>query len=652
MVKKIWFLSIIILLSVVGSKVNAATYEDKFDENWFYIDNEFVNKTKNGSTKYQQMSMIVRKSDNSFAYCIEPGKSINESKNIIGYDYDHASKTNLTSQQWDRIKLLAFYGYGYEGHMDIKWYVITQYMIWQTNNLGYDIYFTDKLNGNRIEKYTQEMVELDNLVNSHYTIPNFKEKQIELFWGENKQVVDKNNVLSKFSINNGPDVEASISNNVLNLTSKNYGSSYVIFQKQEKRFYRKPVVYVDPINQDLLVPGDLPNLSHRIEIQMNYGNVSINKLDYDTKSNEINNSGSLENAKYGLYNTSDELLETQYTDAKGLLSFNTKLNTNKYYIQEISPSIGYQLDDTKYYFDINKDNYNVHINVYEKVIKENFEIIKVLDDKETGKLEFEKGIEFGIYDLDNNIIKTYVTSEYGTINFSLPYGQYILKQHTSYDGYEKIDDYKIIVKENNKNNKLVFKDNMIKYKVKLNVKNKDTLKDIDGIKFQIYDKDNNKLCYKIQYPNESNICEYETDKDGNIYFPQDFKFNEYYIKLIYDKDFKYIFDNDTIRFEINKNTKYKEEKQYRLIELEYFLNEKKIIKELEETKKDNENQNIKNEIELIEKQEVKSEEIVLPNIEEGLVVKVPNTLKNDKVNLLYLSIICIIVLKKIFNYIS
>ena len=646
MIKKIW-LVVGMVFMFLTSNVNAATYQDKFDENWFYIDNEYVNKTKNGSTKYQQMSMIVRKSDNSFAYCIEPGKSIDESILINGYDKNYTSVTNLTPQQWERIKLLAFYGYGYEGHLDIKWYVITQFMIWQTNNLGYDIYFTDKLNGNKIEKYTEEMIELDNLVNSHYILPKFEEKEFDLFWGETKSFEDKNNVLNKFNVQNDNKIESSKNNNILNITSKNYGESYVIFKKQEKRFFRKHVMYVDSNNQDLLVPGDLDNLEYRMSINIQHGSVSINKLDYDTKINQASHEGILKNAIYGLYDNTNNLLEIQSTNSEGSITFNTKLSSGRYYVLENSPSIGYTLDNNKYYFDITKDNYKILVNIYEKVIKENFEIIKVLDDSNTGLLKFEKGIEFGVYNVNNELVEKYTTSELGTIKFSLPYGRYILRQHNSYDGYEKIEDYEMIVQENDKENKLVFKNNLIKYKVNLNVKNKDTLENIKDIKFELYDKENNKICYKI---NEiKKMCEYISDKDGNILFPQNFKFDKYYIKLIHNDNFKYIFKSDLINFEINNTTNYKEEKDYRLIELKYFLEEKKTQNSSGEEK------NKQKELEQVDKEfknEIKNNEYVdskidLPKIEKGLVVKVPNTLKNKNNNLIYLIIICFIAIKKL-----
>ena len=192
MLKKISCFLVFIILFYV-SNVNAKVYYDKINEHGMWISNEFVNKSKDGKTKYQQMTLIVRKSDNRFLYCIEPGKSIDENKLVTGYDTDLEFHANLTSLQRDRIQLLAYYGYGYKNHTDIKWYVITQFMIWQTNNLGYDIYFTDKLNGNRIDKYVEEMKELDNLVNSHYTIPKFENSKLKAFVNLEEEFTEKNN---------------------------------------------------------------------------------------------------------------------------------------------------------------------------------------------------------------------------------------------------------------------------------------------------------------------------------------------------------------------------------------------------------------------------------------------------------------------------
>lgn len=649
MIKKLGLLAGI-LMAIIAVDVSAATYHDTFNEHFVWLDNEFISKAKDGRVKYQQMSMMVRKSDNYYVYCIEPGKSVDGNKLMTGYDIRQAEIANLTPQQWDRIQLLAYYGYGYEGHMDIKWYAITQFMIWQTNNLGYDIYFTDTLNGNRIEKYTEEMQELENLVNHHFDIPRFDVKQIELFLGETKSFEDINHSLEKYEITTGGNITVSKENNTLTVTSNKAEDSYIIFKNDKKRFYTKPIVYTDDENQNLFLPGDLSSVSHRIEVVMKYGKVNAIKIDSDNKTNIASGQASLQNAKYGLYNENNELLEEQYTDLCGNLNFNSKLGPARYYLQEITPSEGYQLDLSKYYFEVNKDNYDIKLFVYEKVIQENFEIIKVLENSTTGITEFEKNIEFGIYDKNNTLVNQYKTDENGTIKFLLPYGEYILKQHTSYPGYEKIQDYKLKVAENGKLNKLVFKDNLIKYRVKLNVKNKDTLENIENIEFKLYDKNNKEICYITNYPEETRICTYKTDKEGNILFPQEFYFSIYKIKLIHDNTFLYLYDQDFIDFSITEETEYKEIEDYRLVELEYFLSikedEKEPILETPEDKDETEetvDKSIKEEV-----VEEKEEEIPIEEIEDEneLIVEVPNTLKNEN-SLLYLLVFYILIRKKI-----
>ena len=52
----------------------------------------------------------------------------------------------------------------------------------------------------------------------------------------------------------------------------------------------------------------------------------------------------------------------------------------------------------------------------------------------------EQGISFEIYDDFNEMIKTVTTDENGEINLILPYGNYLLKQITTTEGYEKDED--------------------------------------------------------------------------------------------------------------------------------------------------------------------------------------------------------------------
>ena len=448
--RKISFALALIFSFFVVCNVHASTYTDTINEHGMWIPNEFVNKTKNGSTKYQQMTLIVRNSDGRFLYCIEPGKSIDENNTFIGYDEYQSSYANLTEEQWDRINLLAYYGYGYLGHEDIKWYVITQFMIWQTNNLGYDIYFTDRLNGNRIIKYESF---------SDIQKPSFEKDFVGILLGDEYTFIDNNNVLNEYGISNNQNLELFTFNNELHLKNNDetVENGIVEFIKTSTRFSNLPIVYIDNKSQNLLLPGKLDNVTYKLIFYTIYGSVNVKKEDSEGM---VRNQSSLEGATYALYDSNYNLLEIKTTDDNGEIHFETKLGKGEYFFKEIEPSKGYTLDENEYHFDNNRNDYRHDWTVREKVITEDFEITKYIKDENT--LMPESNIEFGIYDNNDNLIRIYNTNSNGIIHFSLDYGKYTLRQHSGYPGYEQINDYSFEIKENNKYNKLIFIDNKIK----------------------------------------------------------------------------------------------------------------------------------------------------------------------------------------------
>ena len=632
--RKISFALALIFSFFVACNVHALTYTDTINEHGMWIPNEFVNKTKSGSTKYQQMTLIVRNSDGRFLYCIEPGKSINENNTFTGYDEYQSSYANLTEEQWNRINLLAYYGYGYQGHKDIKWYVITQFMIWQTNNLGYDIYFTNKLNGNRITKYEEEMQELEDLISNHYKTPLFENGLVGLLLGDDYTFIDDNNVLNEYGIVNNQNIELYTFDNELHLKNSdvNIENGSIEFKKISDRFTNLPTVYLDNESQNLLLPGNLDNVDYTLFFYTMYGSLHMYKVDSEWMYRK---QASLENAVYGLYDSNYNLLEEKSTSENGEIYFDSRLKKGEYLFKEISPSEGYLLDENEYHFNVTRDDYNHNWNVGEQVIKENFEITKYADDTNNSIIIPESGSEFGLYDNENNLINIYTTNNDGNMYFSLDYGEYTLKQHTFYPGYEKMKDYHFKVKENDKYNKLIFIDNIIRYKVNLNVKNKKTLENISNIKFELYDNNNTKIYNGI------------TDNDGNILFPNYFSYGKYYIKLVYDSNF----DDDIIKFEINDDVSYKNYDDYRLVELKYFLvkEESKEIEEdpyqeeILENVSENEMINQENIIEL-PKGDIMENEIFDTD---SLVVEVPNTLKNSNTNLLCLLLFTIYIKKKL-----
>ena len=137
--KKI-ILLITLLLIFIPLRISAL--ENSFYEGE-YIPNTYIKKFKGTIGKYEQMRVFRRNGDNRIVYCLELWKNMNANKSIVGYDADQVNYLGITNYKWQRISLLAYYGYGYNTHTDIKWYVITQFLIWQTLEEDSTIYFTD-----------------------------------------------------------------------------------------------------------------------------------------------------------------------------------------------------------------------------------------------------------------------------------------------------------------------------------------------------------------------------------------------------------------------------------------------------------------------------------------------------------------------------
>lgn len=145
-------ISILFLTIFLGiTKVNAEEYKGQAIWPSEKIANIYIRKYReDGYIKYQQGAFIRRSEDNKFVYCLQPYVDIDN--NLPYYKIarsDFAVYLNMTEEQWQRISLLAYYGYQYKengyDHSAKKWYVITQVMIWRTAVPTSRIVFTDTL---------------------------------------------------------------------------------------------------------------------------------------------------------------------------------------------------------------------------------------------------------------------------------------------------------------------------------------------------------------------------------------------------------------------------------------------------------------------------------------------------------------------------
>ena len=158
----------------------------------------------------------------------------------------------------------------------------------------------------------------------------------------------------------------------------------------------------------------------------------------------------LEGIVYGVYQDFDYIFPSGITmpkdtcvgyittDDKGLGSLNGKLPEGKYYLKELKAKNGYILDENIHSFEIKAaDNKHIHIDLTANPLrnylsKSGVKIIKC--DANTGKAL--KGVEFTLYDQNNNSIGVYKTNKKGEITVEdLPYGNYYFIETKCLKGY-------------------------------------------------------------------------------------------------------------------------------------------------------------------------------------------------------------------------
>ncbi len=548
--KKLLWMMVVIVCSTMG--VLAQEYHDSFNDKAQWIE-AYIRKEKGGIKKFQQMTLMVRKSDNQFVYCIEAGVAINSTTVMTGTDINQKEATGMTEEQWKRVSALAYYGYGYGTHTDIKWYTVTQFLIWNTVPNGYDIYFTDTLNGKRITKYTEEIKELESLVASHQKTPEFNEKNIVLNLGEEITLEDNEGVLNLYDISSSDIVDVDKNGNSLTIRAKKSGKDTLTFTKREKNMSHPMIVYTNPTIQDVLVRGAYDDVTANIDVEVRTGSVLVEKKDQDTKTNQsLSPNATLEGAVYGIYKENGEKITTITTNKDGNANYIELDSLGRYYILEEKAPTGYLIDTNKYYFEVTKENPNPTIVVYENVIKAKLKITKVLGSTKTGILDPEAGAEFGIYNEKGEQYTTAQTDKQGKLEVTLPYGKWEVRQLTTTSGYEKMQNFKIEV-TNEEAHEYVIVDGEINAKLKVNKVDSETGQIIPkaNIQFKIKNKDTNQyVCQNITYPTPEEICIYQTDETGTLITPEVLPQGSYQLEEVDQKIDGYLWNQEPIDFEI------------------------------------------------------------------------------------------------------
>lgn len=330
-------------------------------------------------------------------------------------------------------------------------------------------------------------------------------------------------------------------------------------------------------------------------------NATIDLVKEDSKTgNSAQGDAVFEGAIYGLYAREDinhpdgrsgvlykkdEQVATLTTDKAGKASI-SNLYLGKYYLKEITPPVGYLLDEEEHDVNCNYEGDQVETvkrNTVSKedVIKQPFQLIKAADNDKTDA-DLLKGAGFsaylissltvkddGSYDFTNAtpIVLTedgkteMFTDERGyACSIPIPYGRYIVRETTTPHNFMPVDDFIVTVTENSSTPQVwrVLLDDKFKAKLKI-VKQDDETKQpvlLANTEFKVYDLDAKKYVEQVTtYPNTVVHKSYFTDENGYLILPESLKCGNYRIEEVSAPD-GYTQNTQYVEIKVDKNTAY------------------------------------------------------------------------------------------------
>ncbi len=438
MVKKIIFVLTIIGIIFNTFIVNASNIVFDGVER---IDGVYYIKASKSVTQYRIGVVIRNKDNNKIAYCIEPFTALNTSGNYTSYvDYD--SNLNLSEENWNRIKLLSYYGFGYEGHTDEKWFSITQVMIWRTIDPTSSFNWINNLTEKKIiYPYENEINELEKLVNDHYIKPDIQD-EITMTKGETIVLEDKNNVINEYEIiGNSNDY---IDGNLLYISDN--GEKEREIKLVKKGNLNEPAIfYYNNESQNTIERGNYEDIEKIIKIKVITGSITIEKKDFDTNSNISSGEGTLFGTEFEIEGNDKKYTLSLDDNLKGTIS---DLPLGKYIIKEVKSGNGYTLNTEEKEVTLTEEEPNISLDFENKIKESLLKIVKyygTYDEFKNNKMKKEKDVTFEIYDKDNKLVKKVVTDEEGTGEVVLPFGVYKVKQINTKEGYEMVDEQEVII---------------------------------------------------------------------------------------------------------------------------------------------------------------------------------------------------------------
>ena len=269
--------------------------------------------------------------------------------------------------------------------------------------------------------------------------------------------------------------------------------------------------------------------------------VTVTKVDGETSTAQ--GDATLAGAVYGIYQ-GGALVDSYTTDSNGQFTTNYYPCGADWTLKEITPSAGYQLDETVYSIGAEAKNYSAEYNdcaltVKEAVIQGKISIVKHTDDGATGIDTPEEGAQFQIYRKSAGSFDAAPETERDTLTCDadgwaeskdLPYGTYVVHQTSGWDGREQMPDFEVQITEQNKTYRYLLNDAVLKSSIEIVKKDAETgaVIPLAGAGFQVRSKATGELITQhLTYPTPVDIDTFYTDITGKLMLPEPLPYGDY-----------------------------------------------------------------------------------------------------------------------------
>ena len=424
-IKKILFMiSCFSLFSIIGKAASTETF--RYGN---LLDGAYFLSEKIGMTTRSQVQFINSNTSNNFAYPLDYDVKLDTTRTYNERNTGQAGILHISSEDWERVQALAYFGYMYPGHDDPLWYPVTWEAINKIVNSNTSMYIMNTLNGYKIPRTTDMLNELNKLADDYINI-NLP-PAIDLNYGETKAItIDglKNYKVTSLSSNVKLDL------NTLTVVGNNPGGEWVELEKIGKNNSIYEASSGTSASTKLMMRSSMPKLKKRMELKVISGFLDI---DFKNPENKYySNCSSDDKTIYGLYNQDDVLKDTYVLN--DFSQFQTGyLPYGNYYIKQLKNACNVKKDPNLYDFKISKYFTTKTIN-----LKENYKYIKINKKAcNSSKCINENNAKFLITDgLKEFTVKT---NQLGNAYINMGMGKYTIKQIEGMDNYDYIDEVKM-----------------------------------------------------------------------------------------------------------------------------------------------------------------------------------------------------------------